>query len=79
MNTSARRRLGAILFTGSIAIGAGLQVIGRPFIGYASKVRPMMVCFGVDIHWAVLPVVTVALVGLICWIIPRRCIIPHSL
>jgi len=72
MDTSTRRRLGAIVFAGSVSIGVGLQIAGQPLIGYASKVRPMMVCHNVDLHWAVLPVLLGALVGLLCWILPGR-------
>ena len=72
MNTSIRRRLGAIVFAGSVAIAVGFQIAGRPFIGYTSKVQPMMVWLDMDLHWAVLPVVAVALVGLFCWILPGR-------
>jgi hypothetical protein len=72
MSTSTRRRLGAIVFAGSVVTAVGLQIAGRPFIGYASKVRPMLVWRDVDIHWAVLPFVAVAIIGLLCWILPER-------
>jgi hypothetical protein len=72
MNTSTRRRLGAVVFLGSVAIAVVLQISGRGFIGYASKVRPMVVWFDISFHWAVLPVGIAALVGLLSWIIPAR-------
>ncbi|HSY19990.1 MAG TPA: hypothetical protein VK815_16720 [Candidatus Acidoferrales bacterium] len=72
MKTSARKRLGAIFFFGSIAVALVLQFTGYPFIGFASKVSPMIVWHDISIHWAVLPVVAVAILSLFCWLLPVR-------
>jgi hypothetical protein len=72
MKTPARKRLGLIVLVGGICIGGAIQISGRGFIGYASMVRPLVVCHDVDIHWPVLPVAVAALAGLLCWILPGR-------
>jgi hypothetical protein len=61
-----------MLFLGSIAVALVLQWRGSGFIGYASKRVPMVVWHDVDIHWPVIPVGTVAVIGLLCWLVPHR-------
>ena len=60
------------MFLGSVLVGIMAQIVGYLFIGYASKVRPMVVWYDISLHWAVVPVSAVAVAGLLCWILPGR-------
>lgn len=72
MNRSTRKKISAALLLGSIAIALWAWRCGLGFIGYQSRQVPMLVWFGVSIHWPVLPVSAVASAGLLCWFLSLR-------